>query len=91
MRYRKWHFTDDVEKQFPLKPPKGALPVFPFVRWHFQQLFTESFIFCPLFYQEKSEIQSIINQYREQMQYNCSILTQLPLGDPAGSYPIAAQ
>ncbi|MCT4696993.1 hypothetical protein [Candidatus Cardinium sp. TP] len=61
-RFRKWHFTDDVEKQFPLKPPLGAVSVFPSVRWHFQPLFTEGLIFCPLFYQEKSGIKIIINQ-----------------------------
>ncbi|MCT4697298.1 hypothetical protein NLX65_02960 [Candidatus Cardinium sp. TP] len=51
-----------------MKPPKGALSVFPSVRWHFQRLFTEGLIFCPLFYQEKSGIKCIINQYREQIQ-----------------------
>ncbi|MCT4697202.1 hypothetical protein NLX65_02445 [Candidatus Cardinium sp. TP] len=45
-----------------MKPPNGALPVFPSVRWHFQRLFTEGLIFCTLFYQEKSRIKCIINQ-----------------------------
>ncbi|MEF2228464.1 MAG: hypothetical protein V3581_00220 [Candidatus Cardinium sp.] len=51
-----------------MKPPNGALSIFPSVRWYFQRLFTEGLIFCPLFYQEKSGIQLIINQYREQIQ-----------------------
>ncbi|MCT4696935.1 hypothetical protein NLX65_01010 [Candidatus Cardinium sp. TP] len=50
-----------------MKPPLGALSVFPSVRCHFQLLFTEGLIFCPLFYQGKSGIQLIINQYREQI------------------------
>ncbi|MCT4696829.1 hypothetical protein NLX65_00465 [Candidatus Cardinium sp. TP] len=52
-----------------MKPPKGALSVFSSVRWHFQRLFTEGLIFCPLFYQEKSGIKFTINQYREQIKF----------------------
>ncbi|MCT4697377.1 hypothetical protein NLX65_03405 [Candidatus Cardinium sp. TP] len=48
-----------------MKPPEGALPVFPSVRCHFQRLFTEGLIFCPLLYQEKSGQKIIINQWKE--------------------------
>ncbi|MCT4697335.1 hypothetical protein NLX65_03165 [Candidatus Cardinium sp. TP] len=46
-----------------MKPHLEALSIFPSVRWHFHRLFTEGLIFCPLFYQEKSGIKCIINQW----------------------------
>ncbi|MCT4697109.1 hypothetical protein NLX65_01965 [Candidatus Cardinium sp. TP] len=51
-----------MEKQFPLKPTQWTLSVFPSVGCHFQRIFTEGLIFCPLLYQEKSGIKCIINQ-----------------------------